>query len=160
MVVIWVKAYKTVVWYMKGYLNREERLNIIAVCGFAEWLGSYIPHVQDKDIRRYLKTAQTYLNKAWQKRLDSIDSYSTVQSLIRMARQYEIEFRPKLAPEGKYSKNDIYTLAVYAQLNTCLTCVNKDGPCELRNLLAKLGIKPTGAKDCPYDIWGDMEAIE
>lgn len=141
---------------MKGYLNREEKLNIIAICGFSEWLGNYIEHEKDKDIRKWLKTAQTYLNKAWQKRLDSIDSYSTVQSLIRMARQYEIEFKPKLAPEGKYSKDDIYALAEYAQLNTCLTCTNKSSQCELRHILEKLGINPTGAKDCPYDVWGDL----
>ncbi len=143
---------------MKQYLNREEKLNIIAICGFAEHLENCIKHEEDKDIRKWLKAAQTYLNKAWQKRLDSIDSYSTVQSLIRMARQYEIEFKPKLAPESKYDKNDIYALAEYAQLNACITCTDKSGPCELRKLLTKLGIKPTGAQDCPYDVWGD--AIE
>jgi len=143
---------------MKGYLNQEEKLNIIAICGFSEWLGNYISNVKDKDIKKYLRTARTYLNKAWQKRLDSIDSYSAVQSLIRMARQYEIEFKPKLAPEGKYSKDDIYVLAEYAQFNTCIACTDKSGQCELRRLLAKLEIKPTGAQNCPYDVWGD--AIE
>ena len=144
---------------MKGYLNRQEKLNIIAICGFAEWLESYIEHVKDRDMRKWLKTARTYLNKAWQKRLDSIDSYSNAMSLIKMAKQYEMEFRPKLAPESKYDKNDIYALAEYAQMNTCLVCQNKDGPCELRRLLAKLGIEATGSGECPYDIWGDVEAI-
>lgn len=143
---------------MKGYLNRQEKLNIIAICGFAEWLESYIEHVKDKDIRKYLKTAQTYLNKSWQKRLDNIDSYSNAMSLIRMAKQYEMEFRPKLAPDSKYNKNDIYALAEYA-MNTCLTCMDKENQRELRRLLAKLEIEPTGGKECPYDIWGDMEAI-
>ncbi len=147
------------VYSMKGYLNRQEKLNIIAICGFAEWLENYITHVKDKDIAKYLKMAKTYLNKAWQKRLDSIDSYSNAMSLIKMAKQYKMEFRPKLAPESKYDKNDIYALAEYAQMNTCLTCTNKDKPCELRRLLAKLEIEPTGGKECPYDIWGDMEAI-
>ena len=141
---------------MKGYLNRQEKLNIIAICGFAEWLETYIKHVKDKEIRKYLRTARTFLNKAWQRRLDMIDSYSNAMSLIRMAKQYEMEFRPKLAPESKYDENDIYALAEYAQFNTCLTCIDKDGPCELRRLLAKLGIEPTGAKDCPYDVWGDV----
>lgn len=139
---------------MKGYLNREEKLNIIAICGFAEWLGNYISNVKDKDIAKYLKMARTYLNKTWQKRLDSIDSYSNAMSLIRMAKQYEMEFRPKLAPESKYDKNDIYALAEYAQFNTCLTCTNKDEPCGLRRLLAKLEIEPTGGAECPYDVWG------
>jgi len=138
---------------MKGYLNREEKLNIIAICGFAEWLENYITHVKDKDIAKYLKMARTYLNKAWQKRLDSIDSYSNAMSLIKMAKQYEMEFRPKLAPDSKYNKNDIYALAEYA-MNTCLTCMDKENQCELRRLLAKLEIEPTGAKECPYDVWG------
>jgi len=139
---------------MKGYLNRQEKLNIIAICGFAEWLENYITHVKDKDIRKYLKTARTYLNKAWQKRLDSINSYSNAQSLIQMAKQYEMEFRPKLAPGNKYDKNDIYALAEYAQMNTCIICTDKEGPCELRRLLAKLEIEPTGGAECPYDVWG------
>ena len=70
-----------------------------------------------------------------------------------MAKQYEMEFRPKLAPESKYDKNDIYALAEYA-MNTCLTCMDKENQCELRRLLAKLEIEPTGAKECPYDVWG------
>lgn len=144
---------------MKGYLNRQEKLNIIAICGFAEWLETYIGHVKDKEIRKYLRTARTYLNKAWKRRLDMIDSYSNAMSLIKMAKQYEMEFRPKLAPQSKHDKNDIYALAEYAQMNTCLTCTNEEGPCELRRLLAKLEIEPTGGKECPYDVWGDMEAI-
>jgi len=143
---------------MKGYLNRQEKLNIIAICGFAEWLETYIGHVKDKEIRKYLRTARTYLNKAWQRRLDMIDSYSNAMNLIKMAKQYEMEFRPKLAPDSKYNKNDIYALAEYA-MNTCLTCMDKDNQCELRRLLAKLEIEPTGGKECPYDVWGDMEAI-
>lgn len=139
---------------MKGYLNREEKLNIIAICGFAEWLGNYISNVKDKDIAKYLKMARTYLNKAWQKRLDSIDSYSNAMSLIRMAKQYEMEFRPKLAPESKIDKNDIYALAEYAHLNTCIACDKQSEPCELRRLLAKLEIEPTGGAECPYDVWG------
>ena len=138
---------------MKGYLNRQEKLNIIAICGFAEWLETYIGHVKDKEIRKYLRTARTYLNKAWQRRLDMIDSYSNAMNLIKMAKQYEMEFRPKLAPDSKYNKNDIYALAEYA-MNTCLTCMDKENQCELRRLLAKLEIEPTGAKECPYDVWG------
>lgn len=134
------------------YLSRNEKLNIIAICGFADWLNTYIPHIKDKNIKKWLKTAQTYLNKAWNERVKDLP-YNQGIILLNMAKQYEMEFIPRFKPKDKINKHDIYALAEYAQMNTCLTCQNQTGECELRELLKRLGIKGINQSGCPYDIW-------
>jgi len=138
------------------YMSRTEKLNIIAICGFAAWLNTYIPYVKDANIRKWLKTAQTFLNKAWNERVKNLP-YEQGMSLIKLAGQYEMEFRPQMKSASQIDINDVFALAQCAQRSKCITCEDPNSECELRELLQSLGIKGTSRTGCPYDIFSFNE---
>lgn len=139
-----------------GYISKEEKLNILAVIGFEQWLDTYIPHVKDKQIKQWLKTAKTYLNKAWEARIKNLD-IEQAMSMIKLAKQYKIDIMPKTMNYTQFDSNDIMILVSCAQKAKCITCENPEGECELKEVLQHLGIQGTSSGACPYDIYNFKE---
>mgnify|MGYP001392144299 CR=1 FL=1 len=137
-------------------VSKAQKLNIVALSSYAEWLNKPINEIQDKVVRKYLKTAQTYLFKAFNYQINSFDKsekWSEVQSILRLARDFDIELVPQITGY-KLNNNDIYLLADIARINTCLTCeTSEGGVCELKNILQTLNIKGDNEDGCPYNVW-------
>lgn len=150
---------------MKAYLNRAEKEHMVALVSIADWLEREAEKAQDKDQKRWLRTARTMVYKAADAVAATIpkDAWTRV---LRLAENYSLTMRPTDKADirarmntEKLTPDDIYSLADFALAGWCWRCGEDPGRCELRQVLEKLEVP--GATDqgsCQYRQGADLNA--
>lgn len=137
---------------MKGYLNRQERENLIAMVGFGEWLEKRTKNMKNKEALKWIRTAKTFLQKAADELAMEVGE-NQKRTILRQARDYTLEMNPNVSL-SKLKKTDIYYLASIAR-EKCLVCTEKNHEnCDLRQVLKRLDIQGEGHGKCEYDEFG------
>lgn len=162
---------------MNQYLNRAKMVTFIHLCAAHVDLEHTVDEAtkrppkdqKDKDYRRYLKTAMTWLHKAVTLRNDALDQ-SARENIVSRLKHYDIRLLPtdKMQMELKKIQSDpcichmetedLFDLLENTIPQTCGIC-RKTGDsfrkCPLKRVLDKYGVSVFDASAtiyCPYSM--------
>ncbi|GEA17762.1 DUF5651 domain-containing protein [Moorella sp. E306M] len=134
---------------MKNYLNRAQRELFIMLAGTAEWLECQANEMRDKEHRKWLKTAKSFVWKVTDALAKEIPPEAW-QRILKQAGQCDVVLAPKGVAKSS-NLEDVYLLADFAIGGWCRQCRDKAEGCELRDVLLRLKVPGMNEEgDCEY----------
>lgn len=133
----------------KAYLNRAQRELFIMLAGTAEWLECQANEMADKEHRKWLKMAKSFVWKVTDALAREIPQEAW-QRILKQAGQCDVVLVPKGVAKNS-NLEDVYLLADYTIGGWCTRCNETLEGCELRDVLRRLKVPGfDNAADCEY----------